>query len=259
MVGAGVAVRRTPSPRAKEEPQEDGRRVNLHLESNPIPTRDAQRAQTNLVCTLTQEPHRDWDRTGFECLLCRYGSAVDCHRGRGPGCKQTWVWHKSSRRRSPLTSIEPPELTLDWETNTWRAQTELCEHQGPGERSSDPTRHWPRLARKCPGVSGRGLGWWWPAAGFGPLSTAVHTWDLLKDVAIIFITSTIVWPQVNSREGTQLQPSTENWIKDLLSVAPPIRTRPSPPQSVSPTGSFHQPLILLHQRADELKTTIPEN
>ena len=74
-----------------------------------------------------------------------------------------------------------------------------------------------------------------------------------------FHMSTIVWPQVNSREGTQLQPSTENWIKDLLSVAPPIRTRPSPPQSVSPTGSFHQPLILLHQRADELKTTIPEN
>ena len=30
----------------------------------------------------------------------------------------------------------------------------------------------------------------------GALSTAVHTWDLLKEVAIIFITSTIVWPQV---------------------------------------------------------------
>ena len=35
--------------------------------------------------------------------------------------------------------------------------------------------------------------------------------------------------QVNSREGTQLTPSTENWIKDLLSTAPPIRTRPSSP------------------------------
>ena len=33
----------------------------------------------------------------------------------------------------------------------------------------------------------------------------------------------------NSREGTQLHPSTENWIKDLLSMAPPIRTRPSIP------------------------------
>ena len=45
--------------------------------------------------------------------------------------------------------------------------------------------------------------------------------------------STIVWPQVNSREGTQLQPSTENWIKDLLSMALPIRTRPSFPFSLS--------------------------
>ena len=56
---------------------------------------------------------------------------------------------------------------------------------------------------------------------------AVHGWDLLREVTINFITSTIVWPQVNNREGTQLHPSTENWIKDLLSMALPIRTRPS--------------------------------
>ena len=31
----------------------------LHLESNPIPSRDAQSAQTNLVCTRTQRCHRD--------------------------------------------------------------------------------------------------------------------------------------------------------------------------------------------------------
>ena len=29
------------------------------LESNPIPARDTQRAQTNLVCTRPQGPHRD--------------------------------------------------------------------------------------------------------------------------------------------------------------------------------------------------------
>ena len=33
--------------------------VNSHLESNLIPTRDTQRAQTNLVHTRTQRPHRD--------------------------------------------------------------------------------------------------------------------------------------------------------------------------------------------------------
>ena len=40
---------------------------------------------------------------------------------------------------------------------------------------------------------------WWPAAGLGTLSVAVHAWDVLKEVTIILITSTIVWPQVNSR------------------------------------------------------------
>ena len=65
----------------------------------------------------------------------------------------------------------------------------------------------------------------------GALSAAVHAWDLLKEVIITFITSTIVWPQVNSREGTQLHPSTGNWIKDLLSMALPIRTSPSFPLS----------------------------
>ena len=75
---------------------------------------------------------------------------------------------------------------------------------------------------ECLGVSGRNVGQQWPAGGLGALSMAVHACDLLKEVAIIFITSTIVWPQVNSREGTQLHLSTENWIKDLWSMALPI-------------------------------------
>ena len=91
-------------------------------------------------------------------------------------------------------------------------------------------------------------------------TVAVNAWDLLKEVTIIFITSTIVWPQVNSREGTQLHPFKENWIKVLLSMALPIRTRPSIPLSLYlPLGSFHKSLILLYQRAERLKITITEN
>ena len=42
-------------------------------------------------------------------------------------------------------------------------------------------------------------------------------------------------------------------------MAPPIRTRPSFPLSqFLLSGSFHKPLILLHQRADSLKTTVTE-
>ena len=39
--------------------QQDVGGANSRLKSNPIPTRDAQRAQTNFVHTRTQEPHRD--------------------------------------------------------------------------------------------------------------------------------------------------------------------------------------------------------
>ena len=75
----------------------------------------------------------------------------------------------------------------------------------------------------------------WPAAGLGALSVAVCARDLLKEVAINFITSTIVCPQANNREGTQPHPSTENWIKDLLSMAlRPTEQDPISPQAVSP-------------------------
>ena len=59
-----------------------------HLESNPIPAREAQRTQTYLVHTTTQRPYTDWERTVFEYLLRRYRSAVECYRGRGSGCSR---------------------------------------------------------------------------------------------------------------------------------------------------------------------------
>ena len=52
------------------------------------------------------------------------------------------------------------------------------------------------LGHECPGASGGGLGWWWPDAGLGALSEAERAWDILKEVAIIFITPTICPPQV---------------------------------------------------------------
>ena len=51
-----------------------------------------------------------------------------------------------------------------------------------------------------------------------------------------------------------ITPSAENWIKDLLSIALPTRARPSFPHSQSlPSGSFHKPLILIHQRVYRMK------
>ena len=48
------------------------------------------------------------------------------------------------------TIIELPELTQDWEIDSWRAQKEPCVHQDPGEKQ------WPqkKLTQTYPGVSG---------------------------------------------------------------------------------------------------------
>ena len=140
-----------------------------------------------------------------------------------------WGWHKPSWRRSPLTL--PQSCQNLHRTGKWTLgghNRALCTRtREEGTAAPQETCLW------CPGVSGEGMGWWWPAAGLGARTVAVHAWDLLREVTIIFITSTIVWPQINSREGTQLHPSTENWIKDLLSTVLPIRTRPSFPLSLS--------------------------
>ena len=229
-VGGGVAAVRlewlwgdTLRPRA-EKPQQDSRRwssavwhwsdfeetthiqgqrrsprktvggVKSCLESNPILARDTQRSQIYLVHTRTQRRHRDWDRTVFEYLLWGYRSAVDCHRGQGSGCSRVGygISHLGGVTINP--TIVPPEPTQDWETDSWRAHTEHYMHQDPGERSTDPTGDWPRLARECPGVCSRGVDQRWPATGTGALNAAVCAQDILKEVAIIFITSTIVWP-----------------------------------------------------------------
>ena len=96
------------------------------------------------------------------------------------------------------------------ETDFGKAQIKPHAHQDPGERSSVPTRDWTRLACEYPGVSGRGMGWQCLAKGPG----GQHAQILLKKVPTRF------GLRPNKREGTQIHPSVENWIKYLLSMAP---------------------------------------
>ena len=71
---------------------------------------------------------------------------------------------------------------------------------------------------------------------------------------------TTEWLHFHFQTDIQPCPSTENWIKELLSMTPPIRTRPSFPYSQSLlSGSFHKPFILTLHRADRMKMTITEN
>ena len=120
-------------------------------------------------------------------------------------------------------------------------------HQAPPSMGFSRKEYWSGLPFPSPGDL--------PNPGIEPRSPTLQANALTSEPA-----PTILWSQVNSREGTQLHPSTENWIKDLLNMAQLIRTIPSIPLSQSIlSGSFHKPLILLHQRVDRLKTTIIKN
>ena len=180
----------------KEKPQQDGKRGEIMLRIKPlICQRETLRGLKQTLCTPGQRDHME---TKPElCLSVSVKAQVSSGwpQGQGLWMQQTWVWQKPSWRRSPLTpQLSCQNLHRTGETDSWGTQTEPCTHQDPGERSSDPTGDPPRLARECPRVSGRGLGQWRTAAGLGALSVALRAWDLLKEVAIIIIISTKVWP-----------------------------------------------------------------
>ena len=149
-----------------------------------------------------------------------------CHRGRGSG-QQTWVRHKPSWRRSPLT---PPQSrrnlhrtgkeSLGGHNRTLCTRTQEKGAVTPQETDPDL----PGSVQESPGEA-------WVSGG-RCRAADVRAWALLEEVAVVLIASTTVWPhQTTGRE--QPRPSTENWMKNLRSMAPTIRTRPSFPLSVS--------------------------
>ena len=93
--------------------------AKLCLESNPIPARDAQRAQTKGFAH--QENPQRLSQTCpcvFEWLLWRYKSAVACHRGWGSGF---------SRPGYGISSLRDVgnNATIEWETLFWGAPKSL--------------------------------------------------------------------------------------------------------------------------------------
>ena len=66
----------------------------------------------------------------------------------------------------------------------------------------------------------------WPTTGSEALNTSGLEKVILKEVTITVLPPTIVWPQAKQQGGNIASPINKHWIKDLLSMAPPIRTRP---------------------------------
>ena len=117
--------------------------------------------------------------------------------------------------------------------------------------SSDPRRDWLRLAHEFRGISGGGMGQWWPcrvgatecsSACMGPFEQGLHYLQYLHH--------TLASGQITRREDS---PTLQQKIG--LKVTHQNRTQ-FPPKSVSPIRKLP---ILLHQRADRLKITNTEN
>ena len=105
---AGVAVRRchmskvrsyscawlerlwgdTSCPRAKEKPQQEGKRGQIHTENQTPSLPETLRGLKQTLCSSGPRDPTETETELFEHLLWRYGSAVACHRGRGSGCSR---------------------------------------------------------------------------------------------------------------------------------------------------------------------------
>ena len=138
-----------PHPRARKKPQKDGRRgkIMFRIKSH---THQRHSEGSNIPCA-----HQDPKSPQRLIQNCVWVSPEEVRvssgllKGQGLWVQQTWVWHKPSWRSSPLTHIEPPELTQDWGNRFWEGTNRnLC---APGPRRKE---QWPhrRLTQTCPWV-----------------------------------------------------------------------------------------------------------
>ena len=123
-----------PCPRA-EKPQKGGRRGETTFSIKPHTFQRCLEGW-NKPCV-----HQDPDTPQRLSKNCVWVSPAEVWvssglpQGQGLWVQQTWVWHKPSWRRSPLTSPQGHQnLHKTGETDSWRAQTKHCVHQRPHKR-----------------------------------------------------------------------------------------------------------------------------
>ena len=100
--------------KGKGKAQEDRWRGKINLESNLIPSREAQSAQTNTGCTRSQKP----PETEKNCVLSiSCGDTGHQRTAAGAGALGTVDLGTAQALLEEVTinpTIEPPELSQDW-------------------------------------------------------------------------------------------------------------------------------------------------
>ena len=108
--------KKTPRPRAKEKPQQDGRRGAIAFKIKPYIHQRCLEGTNKTLRTpgpreRSNDPHKRLSQTClcvFESLLWRHGSAVTSRGDRRSVCSSYWrcgIWHKSFWRRLPLAIL----------------------------------------------------------------------------------------------------------------------------------------------------------
>lgn len=91
----------------------------------------------------------------------------------------------------------------------------------------------------------------------GGTGAEVRAWALLEEVAVVLIASTSL-ASSNTREGTA-PPINGKLDEKFTEHGPNHQNKTQFPPVSLPSGNFHKLLILTHQRADKMKTTVTEN
>ena len=138
----GSHQKKSPCPRAKEKPQQDGRRGKITFRIKPHTHQRCLEGTNKTLCTPGDPTGTEPDlplRVRVSHVEVWVNSGLP--QGQGLWVQQTWVWHKPSWRRSPLTPQQSRQnLHRTGDTDSWRAQTKPLVYQDPGEKGSDPTR-----------------------------------------------------------------------------------------------------------------------
>ena len=88
--------------------------VKSSLDSNPIPTRDAQRAQTNLVCTRTRGPTETEAELYLSISCGGIGHQWTAAGAGALGAADLGMAYALLEEVTINPAIELPELTQDW-------------------------------------------------------------------------------------------------------------------------------------------------
>ena len=127
--------------RDKGEDQQDGRRGKITFRIKPHTCQRHSEGSSKTLCSSGDATESEPDLPLSVSVSCRgTGQQWPAPMAGALSAVDLGMAQALLEEVAINSTIELPELTQDWEIDSWKAQTELCAHKDPGEMSSDPTK-----------------------------------------------------------------------------------------------------------------------